>query len=58
MPLNGTRYLLIELPFGNVFEGLDSAIDRLVAKGNVPIIAHPERYLYRDVECQNRHIRM
>lgn len=48
MPLNGTRYLLIELPFGNVFEGLDSAIDRLIAKGNVPIIAHPERYLYYD----------
>lgn len=46
MPLNGTRYLLIELPFGNVFEGLDSAIDRLIAKGNIPIIAHPERYLY------------
>lgn len=46
MPLNGTRYLLVELPFGNVFEGLDSAIDRLIAKGNVPIIAHPERYLY------------
>lgn len=46
MPLNGTRYLLIELPFSNVFEGLDSVIDRLIAKGNVPIIAHPERYLY------------
>lgn len=46
MPLNGARYLLIELPFDNVFEGLDSSIDRLIAKGNVPIIAHPERYIY------------
>lgn len=46
MPLNGTRYLLIELPFDSAFEGLDSAIDRLLSKGNIPIIAHPERYLY------------
>lgn len=44
MPLNGTRYLLIELPFFNVFEDLDNAIDRLISKGNIPIIAHPERY--------------
>ena len=46
MPLNGSRYLLIELPFDSVFKDLDSAIDRLLSKGNVPIIAHPERYLY------------
>ena len=29
-----------------VTENLDEAIDRLVSKGNVPIIAHPERYLF------------
>ena len=46
MPLNGTRYLLIELPFFNAFEDLDKAIDRLLSKGNIPIIAHPERYEY------------
>lgn len=45
-PLNGTRYLLIELPFFNVFKDLDEALDRLISKGNVPIIAHPERYEY------------
>ena len=46
LPLNGTRYLLIELPFDGVFKDLDSAVDRLLSKGNVPIIAHPERYEY------------
>lgn len=46
MPLNESKYLLIELPFDSVFEGLDDAIDGLLSKGNVPIIAHPERYLY------------
>ena len=38
--------LLIELPFFNAFEDLDKAIDRLLSKGNIPIIAHPERYEY------------
>ena len=46
MPLNGTRYLLIELPFDGVIDRLDEAVDRLLSKGNVPIIAHPERYEY------------
>ena len=46
LPLNGTRYLLIELPFFNAFKNLDEAVDRLVSKGNIPIIAHPERYEY------------
>ncbi len=46
LPLNGTRYLLIELPFFSAFNDLDEAIDRLLSKGNIPIIAHPERYEY------------
>lgn len=46
LPLNGTRYLLIELPFSSAFEELDESLDRLIEKGNIPIIAHPERYDY------------
>lgn len=46
LPLNGTRYLLIELPFFSAFKDLDKYLDRLIEKGNVPIIAHPERYEY------------
>lgn len=44
--LNGSRYVLLELPFLNKYEKIDEVIDRLVRKGNVPIIAHPERYFY------------
>lgn len=46
MPLNGSRYVLIELPFDYKYKGLDEVVDRLLEKGNVPIIAHPERYRY------------
>ena len=46
MPLNGSRYVLIELPLDHEFEEIDEVIDRLFEKGNVPIIAHPERYSY------------
>ena len=50
LPLNGTRYLLIELPFFSEFKDLDEYLDRLISKGNVPIIAHPERYeFYTDL---------
>ena len=50
LPLNGSRYVLIELPFNEIYKDLDEVIDRLISKGNVPIIAHPERYTaYKDL---------
>ena len=48
--LNGSRYVLLELPFDKIYKDLDEVIDRLISKGNIPIIAHPERYLsYKDL---------
>lgn len=39
----GSRYLLVECPYGAVPPGFDQALFGLVARGFVPIIAHPER---------------
>lgn len=44
--LNGTRYILIELPFMNRIQNLKQIIFELVRNGYVPIIAHPERYKF------------
>lgn len=42
--LNNSRYILVELPFNGRLEGLDKILDGFIARGMVPIIAHPERY--------------
>jgi len=42
--LNGSRYILMELPFMNKVQNLKNIIFELVRNGYVPIIAHPERY--------------
>lgn len=44
--LAGTKYLLIELPFQNKILGFKDILYELTCKGYIPIIAHPERYLY------------
>ncbi len=44
--LNGTKYILIELPFMNRIQNLKQIIFELVRNGYVPIIAHPERYRF------------
>lgn len=44
--INDTRYLLVELPFHSLLPNLDTFIENLIEKGVVPIIAHPERYVY------------
>lgn len=44
MSLNGSRYVLIELPFMNKIKNLKEIIFELVRNGYIPIIAHPERY--------------
>lgn len=41
--LNGTRYILIELPMFDVPLYVDNIIYELLLKGYIPIIAHPER---------------
>ena len=44
--INGTRYLLIELPMTSQIIYLNDIIYALKSNGIVPIIAHPERYTY------------
>lgn len=46
MSLNGSRYVLFELPMQNMPMNLDQVIYLLLEAGKVPIIAHPERYKY------------
>ena len=41
--LNDSRYILVELPFGELPPFYGTVIDDLVMNGYTPIIAHPER---------------
>lgn len=42
--INGTRYILMELPLNHEYMMLDEVLDEIISKGYIPIIAHPERY--------------
>lgn len=46
MTLNNSRYVLIELPLNEKVIYLENVLFEIVSKGYVPIIAHPERYIY------------
>ena len=43
LPINGTRYILVELPFSLLPLYLDEVLFGLQLKGLIPVIAHPER---------------
>ena len=44
--INGTNYVLIELPLRHHFNNLKNIINTLKENDYRPIIAHPERYLF------------
>lgn len=44
--INGSRYILVELPINFEVPNLLAIVEDLIEKGNIPIIAHPERYSY------------
>lgn len=44
--MNGTKYLLMELPMHNQILGLERVIQNIISQGITLIIAHPERYSY------------
>ena len=44
--INGTKYVLFELPFQHQIQNLQDIIYSLLSHKYVPIIAHPERYEY------------
>jgi protein-tyrosine phosphatase len=43
LPLNGSRYVLVELPFQALPLYLEQTLFALQADGRIPVIAHPER---------------
>lgn len=43
LTINGTRYILAEPPVTGLPDYVEAALTRLLAKGLVPVIAHPER---------------
>lgn len=44
--INNTKYVLFELPMTTEMLNLKSVVYGLISNGNIPIIAHPERYTY------------
>lgn len=49
--IEGTKYLLIEMPFSPWADSMIDGIEKIIAKGYIPVIAHFERYLgYRGNE--------
>jgi len=48
--INNSRYILIELPLHERLEHAKDILFRLRNEGYIPIIAHPERYHYIDLD--------
>ena len=43
LPMNGTRYALVELPFFGHPDWVEPALSDIQASGITPVLAHPER---------------
>ncbi len=43
LPINGTRYILVEMPFFGRPDWIESSLGAVVSLGYVPVLAHPER---------------
>lgn len=56
--INGSRYLLMELPLREEMNSASDIIFNLRVIGIVPIIAHPERYHYLDIDTLEKYIDM
>ncbi len=48
--LNNSRYILIEFPINEKMSTAEIHLENLIRTGYVPIIAHPERYHYYDLD--------
>ncbi|MEE8348354.1 MAG: CpsB/CapC family capsule biosynthesis tyrosine phosphatase [Acidobacteriota bacterium] len=44
LTLNGSRYLLLEVPFSSPFRQIEAFLERILATDYLPVIAHVERY--------------
>ena len=49
--LAGTRFALCEYPFMTVPPNSTGVLNRMIAAGVTPVIAHPERYVGVDIRC-------
>jgi protein-tyrosine phosphatase len=49
--LAGTRFALCEYPFMTVPPNSSGVLNRMIAAGVTPVIAHPERYVGVDTRC-------
>lgn len=58
--LNNSKYLLMELPMTSKLRNLEGIVYELLRRGIVPIIAHPERYLYvqQDITYLDKYLEM
>jgi protein-tyrosine phosphatase len=43
LPMNGSRYILVEMPFFGKPNYIEDALFQLQLQGTVPVLAHPER---------------
>lgn len=43
LPINGTAYILVEMPFSGYPDFVEPALERLIDQGLTPVLAHPER---------------
>ncbi len=46
LTLNGTRYVLVEFAFDEHPRYVRQLLDKLLAEGYLPVVAHPERYFF------------
>ena len=44
--LNDSKYLLMEVPFEQEINNLEDYLFKLITKGIIPVLAHPERYKF------------
>lgn len=53
LTLGGSRYLLVEFAFGGSLSFAQQTLDAIRKEGLVPIVAHPERYVFvqEDPQC-------
>lgn len=58
--MNGTKYLLMELPMHSQILSLERILKNIISQGITPIIAHPERYSYvqKDYKMLNELVNM
>lgn len=58
MSLNNTKYVLVEMPIANYMSSSLSILFDLIRNGYVPVLAHPERYVYfqRDYDLIDKYL--